>query len=514
MADEKPGAAQDLSYRLSTQDASFIYAESQSGPLHIGSIGFFEGRIDFDACIAHIEERIHQVPRYRQVIAEAPFNLAHAMMEDDPKFKVSNHVFRHVLPEGISDDDATGEMMREFQKPLDRKRPLWELHNYENLSGNRTALMWKVHHCLVDGVSGVELLKVMYDFRAEPEPAPEPKPWVPTRSSGLLKRFALAVRDQVRGTVDNAVRTVIEVTEEPSNFVEQARMFGEATRVMSQLFTRPIVAAPWNGVPVTQERMLAWSKQSFADFRAIRSAFGGSVNDVVLAMLSEGAARYLDAHGYKTKGEQLCIGCPVNVRHREEKSSLGNRVSMMFPVAHAEPMDMIERLKLINEETERIKAAGSAQALEVLLTMGDNIPPALIGFGSRIATNALDAAGAFAKLARWKPKPGSFALPAFGINFIATNVPGVQVPQYMNGHICLEMVPLVPLGATLGYGVAILSYNRNLYFGMISEPRVMPDVALMKQYVDEAFEELKRRCEDQLGASLGEAYGQYARAGG
>jgi diacylglycerol O-acyltransferase / wax synthase len=330
----------------------------------------------------------------------------------------------------------------------------------------------------------------------------------------MLKRFALGVRDQIRGAVDNAVRTVIDVAEEPSNLIDQARMFGEASRVMSQLMTRPIMAAPWNGIPVTQERVLAWSKQSFADFRAIRSAFGGSVNDVVLAMLTEGAARYLDYHGYKTAGQQLSIGCPVNVRHRDEKSSLGNRVSMMFPVAPADPMDMVERLKLINEETERIKAAGSAQALEVMLSMSENIPPMLIGFGSRMATTALDAAGAFAKLSGWKPRPGGFALPAAGINFIATNVPGVQVPQYMNGHICLDMIPLVPLGATLGFGVAILSYNRYLYFGMIAEPRVMPDVALMKQYVDEAFEELKHRCEEQLGASVGEAYGQYARAGG
>ena len=512
MPAEKAGA--DSSYRLSTQDATFIYAESQNGPLHIGSIGIFEGRVDFGACVAHLEERIHQVPRYRQRLAEVPFNFAHAMMEDDPNFTVANHIFRHELPDGMSEEDALAEMMRDFQKPLDRKRPLWELHNFENYLGKHTALMWKVHHCLVDGVSGVELLKVMYDFRAEPEPIPEPKPWVPGRPAGMLKRFALGVRDQIRGAVDGAVRTVVDAVEEPGNLVEQARMIGEASRVMSQLMTRPIMAAPWNGVPVTQERVLAWSRQSFADFRAIRSAFGGSVNDVVLAMLTEGAARYLDHHGYKTAGAQLSIGCPVNVRHRDEKSSLGNRVSMMFPVAPADPMDMVERLKLINEETERIKAAGSAQALEAMLTLSENIPPMLIGFGSRVATATLDAAGAFAKLSGWKPRAGGFALPAAGINFIATNVPGVQVPQYMNGHICLDMIPLVPLGATLGYGVAILSYNRYLYFGMIAEPRVMPDVALMKQFVDDAFEELKHRCEEELGSSIGEAYGQYARAGG
>jgi hypothetical protein len=210
--------------------------------------------------------------------------------------------------------------------------------------------------------------------------------------------------------------------------------------------------------------------------------------------LTEGAARYLHHHGYAVDGQQLCIGCPVNVRHRDEKSSLGNRVSMMFPTAPAAPMDIVERLKLIHEETERIKAAGSAQALEAMMGLGDTIPPSLIGPASRAATTMLDVAGRLAKWTDWKPRPDGFGLPAFGINFIATNVPGVQVPQYINGHVCLDMVPLVPLGATMGYAVAILSYYKSLYFGMMADPRVMPDVALMKAFVDDAFAELKRRC--------------------
>ena len=157
------------SYRLSTQDATFIYGESRNGPLHIGSIGLFEGRMDFNAILGHFEERIHLVPRYRQRLIEVPFNVAHALMEDDPEFSLDNHIFHHELPEGMTEADGLGEMMRIYQTPVDRKHPLWELHVFANLEGNRTALVWKVHHSLVDGVSGVELLKVMYDIRAEPE---------------------------------------------------------------------------------------------------------------------------------------------------------------------------------------------------------------------------------------------------------------------------------------------------------------------------------------------------------
>src|SRR5208282_3663398 len=451
--------------------------------------------VDFNALLGHFDERMHLVPRYRQRLIEVPLNLAHAMMEDDPEYSLDNHVHLHQLPDAMSEGDALAEMMRIYQTPLDRKHPLWELHTFHNLEGDRTALMWKVHHCLVDGVSGVELLKVMYDFRAEPESIAQPsEPWVAARPSSLIRRFAEAARDQIQSAVSSTINAAVEAVEDPASVAERARQLGVASRLMTELATRRIVATPWNSTPITQERIVAWTSQLFADFRAIRSAFGGSVNDVVLAILTEGAARYLQHHGYAVEGQQLCIGCPVNVRHKDEKSSLGNRVSMMFPTAPAAPMDIVERLKLITEETERIKAAGLAQALDTMMRLSDAIPPGMIAPAARAATTMMDVAGRLARWTDWKPRPDGFGLPASGINFIATNVPGVQVPQYVNGHVCLDMVPLVPLGATLGYGVAILSYYRNLYFGMVADPRVMPDVALMKAFVDEAFVELKRRC--------------------
>jgi diacylglycerol O-acyltransferase len=489
------GSPPNGSYRLSTQDSTFIYAESSNGPLHIGSVGFFEGQVDFNGLQSHLEERIHLVPRYRQRLIEIPFNVGHALMEDDPDFSIEHHTFRHQLPDGLSEAEALADMMAVYQIPLDRKRPLWEIHSFENLEGNRTAILWKVHHCLVDGVSGVELLKVMYDFRAEPEDIPPPpKAWKPKQPSSVFRLFAEAVRDQISGTVSSAVSNAVEMFEDPAGTAERGRRLASATRQMAELSTRKIVATPWNATPISQERIVAWSRQSFADFRAIRTAFGGSVNDVVLTMLTEAAARYLQHHGYPAEGQQLCVGCPVNVRHKDERTALGNRVSMMFPTAPAEPMDVVERLGLINEETERIKATGAAQALEAMMGLSDSIPPVLMGSASRMVTSMMDAAGAMAKWSGWKPAPDRFGLPAIGINFIATNVPGVQVPQYLNGHTCQDMIPLIPLAATTGYGVAILSYYRNLYFGMMAEPRVMPDVALMKAFVDEVFAELKSRC--------------------
>jgi diacylglycerol O-acyltransferase len=488
-------------YRLSTQDATFIYGESQNGPLHIGSILIFDGKIDFDEFVRHVESRLHLVPRYRQRLVPVPFNLSHAVMEDDPAFRVENHLFRHLLRPGIARPEAIDELMRHYEVPLERSRPLWEMHSFENFEGGRTVIVSKVHHALVDGVSGVELLKVMFDLKQNPDPVEPPaEPWTPEPPSSGMRRLLEAMREQSTAPIKSALDTSREIVRNPDAAAERARILAAGVRHVGELATRRIASTPWNSGIVGQRRALASTAASFGEFRAIRNAFGGSINDVVLAILSEGAARYLRHHGYKTAG-QLCIGCPVNVRHKEEASTLGNRVSMMFPRLSTEPTDVVERLREVAAETEQIKNAQLPQALEALMSLGDNIPPGLIGIGSRFGTTALDTASALFRLTGYKPRPDRFLLPTVGINFVATNVPGVQVPQYLFGNKCLEQIPLVPLGATLGYGVAILSYNQTLNFGMIADPNLMPDVALMKFFVDEAFGELKARCQEQADES-------------
>jgi len=482
-------------YRLSTQDATFIYAETAKNPLHIGSILMFEGKIDFDDFVQSVENRLHLIPRYRQRMVQVPFNLAHAVMEDDPHFRIENHVIRHLLRPGMSQAEAIDEMLRHYELPLDYKRPLWEMHSFENLEGARTAVVSKVHHALVDGVSGVELLKVMFDLKQHPDPIEPPaEPWQPEEPSTPMHRMLEAMRESTASSVKTAIETSRELMRDAQALGDEARTFTDAFQQMGQITTHRIVSTPWNSGLVGLRRALAWSTMSFGDFRRIRNAFGGSINDVVLTILSEAAARYLQHHGYAANG-QLCIGCPVNVRHKEEANALGNRVSMMFPMLPAEPMDLVERLRYVSAETERIKDAHLPQSLERLMSMADSIPPTLLGAGSRISSMAMNAASTLFKLSGYKARPDGFLLPTLGINFIATNVPGVQVPQYLLGHKCLEQVPLVPCGATLGYNVAILSYNSTLCFGMSADPNLMPDVSLMKFFVDEVFAELKDRAQ-------------------
>jgi diacylglycerol O-acyltransferase len=499
MMPKTPAPTAKLAHRLTTQDASFLYGESQSAPLHIGSISVFEGEIPFDEMVKFVEGRLHLIPRYRQKLAFVPFNLAHATWEDDPDFKIESHLKQHQVPADSTIEQAIEAALRVHEPPLDRNRPLWEMHLFSGIP-NRSILLWKIHHALVDGVSGVELTTVVLDFAPDAAPPPPPEePWKPRPAPPAQEMIAEAIRDAIQAQID-AARRAREVFGNPETAVERNRLLAESSRVMAQMAMQPIVGAPWNRGPLTQRRRLAMCRYEFSDFRAIRNALGGTVNDVVLAVLTEGAARYLQHHGFRPAGLPLRLGCPVSVRRETEGGALGNRVSMMFPSLPAEPMDMVARLEAVKKETERIKAAREPQGLELMSEAGDAVPPSLMALASAITSVNADAAAAFASVTPPPPISPLVQAPAFGISFIATNVPGVQVPQYLAGHQCLDTVGLLPLGGTLGYGVAIGSYNQRMYFGLMSEPRMMPDVDLMKSYIDEAFSELLKAAGATTGA--------------
>ncbi len=480
-----------LGRRLTAQDASFLYAESFSGPAHVGMLSFFEGEIPFDRLVGHIEGRLHLLPRYRQRLVPVPLNLAHASLEDDPAFKIENHVKCHRLTPGTSEAEMIQAALRIYEPPLSRSRPLWEMHAFQGVEGGRTGLLWKVHHCLSDGVSAVDLTSGLLDFRADaPSSEPPREPWTPHPLPSPAENLLAAWQDLMEGQVDAAWRAQ-ELLRSPKELAERTRQLGEAARTISRLFSHPIVAAPWNAGCVSARRNLAWARYPFNDIRAIRNAFGGTVNDVVLAMVSEAAARYLAQHGRNPGDLPLRIGCPVNITREDERGTLGNRISMTFPELPATPMEPAERLEAVLRETERINSSRVAQSLELLTEAMNLVPPSLMGLTSMLASVGIDSAAMLSKLVPALPN-GRFGIPACGVNFIATNAPGVQVAQYLAGHALLDTISLAPLAGNLGYGVSIFGYNQNLYFGMMAEPRLMPDVELMKSLLDEVFEELKQ----------------------
>jgi diacylglycerol O-acyltransferase / wax synthase len=491
--DETSIAIEKLSHRLTSQDASFIYGESRNGPLHIGSISFFDDQITYPELIRHFESRLHLVPRYRQRLIPVPFNLDHATFEDDPDFAIGNHVKVHQMPADTSEAQLVAAAMAVYCKPLDRNQPLWEVNLFNGFKSNRSVLMWTIHHCLVDGVSGMELLNVVMEFRPDP-PAPEStvEPWSPKAVPGALRQMIGATLDRAQEQLDSMRR----LSRVAPNFRSLVKDFGSAASTLYGLarqMTRSIAATPWNAGLVSQERTLAWLRTSFADIRAIRTAFGGTINDVVLTMLSEGAARYLRDHRLQP-GAPFRIGCPVNVRRGDESGALGNRVSMMFPELPAEPMDPVVRLKLVIAETQRIKEAAEPQALEGLISYGESVSPAFVAMLAGIATAAMDTAVSFQRILPSWARP---TVRPLGINFIATNVPGAQVPLYLAGHQMVDYIGLLPLGGNLGFGVPIISYNQNIYFTMMAEPNLMPDPDRMRSLVEQVFAELKQAAADQ-----------------
>jgi diacylglycerol O-acyltransferase len=484
-----PGSAPaKLSHRMTSQDASFIYGESHTGPLHVGSLNFFDGHIDYDELVEHMTQRMHLLPRYRQKLVFVPFNLAHATLEDDPRFDLHNHLKCHSLPDDTDDKAFARAAMAVFEPMLDRGKPLWEMHLFQGLAGGRSAVMWKIHHCLVDGVSGMELLTVALDFRAEaPPPVPPEEAWQPPPLPSPLRSLTNAMIDLVQNRLNDA-RKMADLIESPRTAAEQTASVASYAGKMARMMGRKIVPAPWNAGLVTSARSLAWLEVAFADVRAIRNALGGTVNDVVLAILSEAAARYLAHHEVRTSRAPLRIGCPVNVRRGSESGALGNRVSMMFAELPSASMEAGARLQAVIRETGRIKAGNEPQALDLMLAASDLIAPTVIGLGSMIGTNVIDLASRLAGVA-----PGltrMFTLPPPGVNFLATNVPGAQVPLFLAGRKMIEMVGLMPLGASLGYNVAIVSYNQTLVFAMMAEPHLMPDVDLMQAFAAEVFIEL------------------------
>jgi diacylglycerol O-acyltransferase / wax synthase len=489
MPDEK------ASYRLTNLDASFLYQESNVSQMHGGMIFFLRGELPFQKFFTHLRGRLHITRRYRQRLVFPLFNLAHPTLEDDPDFKLENHVQRRQLPAGVSEVDAVHEIIRyNNSRILDRSRPLWCMTLFEGMPG-RSMVLFEMHHALVDGVSGFDLMNRLMDFTSNPPNPPPVEAPADERPAASLpstsETYLRAMRDLIVEQLDTVTRNTMAFMRDPMAAVRQQQELASAMRLLAETMQRPAIATPWNSGIVTEERSEAWMKFPFDDFRAMRNAFGGTINDIVLTLLSEGCARYLKEHGWPTDGN-FRIGCPVNVRRPGEQVTLENRVSIMMPMMPARPMDLIERLELIRAETKRIKDGGLPYVVEQM-TSSNALPPAITAAMGRLAAQQMEASVQLIKATNWKPSPSGPYIPVTGINFMATNVPGPQTPWYLAGHEVTEWVCAIPLAGNLGLGVVITSYNQQLFISLTAEPRLLPDVDRLKDLIVESFEEMRKR---------------------
>jgi len=441
---------QELSRRLTITDASFLYVEKPNQPMHVGSLLLYEGDLSRDELIKILRDRMHLLPRYRQKVVFPPFGVDHPTWEDDPDFDVANHVTETTLP-APGDDRTLSEVGGALYAPvLDRNRPLWQAHVLHGRPDGNTAVIWKIHHCMVDGVSMIDMMLALHDVQRDaPPPAPAP-PWQPRPIPDPLTLLQDAVRDRMTEAAerwtDSTFRWLRSLNPAERQRAQPAAL-GEPVQF------RPPPQVPINGTLSTR-RQFGWAEFSFTEIRAIRSALGGTINDVVLSVVAGALGRYLRAHGVGTEGMVLWAICPVSLRRPEERGALGNRVSVMVVPLYVGIDDPAARLTEERKAVDRLKAEDQAGTFAELTEMGNVIPPAWQALA-----------------AQTEPSPNVTL-----INTASSNVPGPQIPLYLAGRQLLSWRGLAPLGGTMGMFNGIVSYNGTLAISATVDPVLVPDV--------------------------------------
>jgi diacylglycerol O-acyltransferase / wax synthase len=453
--------------RLSTLDAGFLYFERPDQPTHVGGCMIYDGHISRDRLVQIVRDRLHLLPRYRQKVVFPPFGLAHPMWEDDPAFEIANHIEEATLP-APGDDVVLSEIGGEVYAPmLDRRHPLWKLILLHGRPDGNTAMIWRIHHAMVDGVSSVDLAMVLHDLTPDAEP-PEPLPvaWQPAPPRDPLTLLQDALRDQLTQaatTWTDDVFTLLRTAE----WDRQIRQVTSAVVGSMPVMFQPAPPTPFNG-PVSAARQFAWVELPFSEVRFVKSALGGTVNDLVLAIVSGALGRYLRHHGIRTDGLELRAMCPVSMRRPDQRGALGNLVSIMIAPLYVGITDPVERLAAERSAMDRLKHQDQAGGLYALSQLADRVPAA------------------------WQALAAQFTTPINTLlNTVSTNVPGPQIPLYLAGHKLLAWYPLGIISANMGLFVAILSYAQKLTYGLLVDPKLIGDVWYLAGCLQESYAELR-----------------------
>ncbi|MGN6190412.1 MAG: WS/DGAT/MGAT family O-acyltransferase [Conexibacter sp.] len=453
--------------RLTGLDSSFLHLEHDASThMHVASCMVFDGPPPtHDELVSAVERRLHLVPRYRQRLAFVPFGQGRPVWVDDPHFNTRYHVQHHALPKPGSEEQLKHLAGRAFSQQLDRNKPLWELWLVEGLEGGRFAILAKTHHALVDGISGVDITTVLFDVAPEPAPTPAPEqPWVPgpLPSSAQLLGDALLERATVPAEIFRGVRAAVR---RPRRVARE--LFGDVRAIGSFALpgARSAPPSPLN-VPIGPHRRFTWVEEELDRVKAIKNALGGTVNDVVLVTVAGGLGRYLRAHGHPTIDLRLRAMIPVSVRSEEARGALGNQVAAVWASLPVGETDPVERLALVRGEMEDLKESHQAVGARLLTELTGFAPPTVM-----------------AQAARLQARQRYF-------NLVVTNVPGPQFPLYVLGRQMRSIYPLVPLAQNLALGIAIISYNGRIAFGLNADFDALPDVELLATQLDESLDEL------------------------
>jgi diacylglycerol O-acyltransferase / wax synthase len=451
--------------RLTSIDASFLTNETSSAHMHVGAILIFEGPPpSYDDFLAHVESRLHLVPRFRQKLAFPPVETGRPFWIDDPSFNLAYHVRHSALPAPGSEEQLRNIAGRLFSQALDRSKPLWELWLVQGLERNRFALVTKTHHALVDGVAGVDIATVLFDLKPVPEPIEPDRDWVPRPSPSAAELAARGIVEAGEAPFKLAGRA-IRAAGHPRQTTRKVADAGEALAEVAWNLSNPSPDVPLN-VEIGSHRRFAWARAELADFKRIKDALGGTVNDVVLTVVSGALRGWLRSRGVKLAGLDLRALVPVSIRSEDDQGQLGNRIAAMrgpLPVYIGDP---VKRLEVVRRAMDGLKESKQALGAEVISRFNDFAPPTLLAQASRL----------------------NFSTRLF--NLIVTNVPGPQIPLYVLGRELQDIFPVAFLPENHALAIAIISYNGSMDFGLLGDYDAMDDIETIATGLSESLAEL------------------------
>jgi WS/DGAT/MGAT family acyltransferase len=467
---KRPTIGPSHSGRLTSTDASFLYLEREHAPMHIGAVAILDGELPFEPYLRSVEAKLARLPRFRERIVAAPMFLGHPTWETSEDFDIHDHIELHHVAQPGGEAEFHELVNRLIAPRMDRSKPLWKLHIIHGLESGDSAIVSMVHHAMVDGVGGNQILTTILDlFPDAPTRPPAEVAYEPTVPPGRGGRIREALWDQARETVDafsDYQRKMLELSRDAG--FEQIRTTLDVLRQSMPQMALPPKRLPFNK-SCKGEKSFVWTRFSFSEAREIRSALGGTVNDVILACLGDAVGRYCRTHGHDTLGRTMRVMVPVNLRPEAAGADLGNLVSVLpveIPIHDTAPRN---RVGLIRESTRTLKRGRVAEGVGMMTHLMGAVPvPFQAAFGSMAVS----------------------PFPVF--NMVCTNVPGPQIPLYAAGHRLKEYYPYVPTGFDMGVGCAIFSYSQMLHIGFNSDTHACPDVELLRDCFDDAVIEMKR----------------------
>ncbi|GAA0516873.1 diacylglycerol O-acyltransferase [Saccharopolyspora subtropica] len=472
-----------MSDRLSAVDASFLYLEDYTTPMHVGGVAVFRqprSGFDYDQVLALIDRRLGLVPRYRQRVMQVPGKLARPVWVDDQDFDITYHVRRSALPKPGSDEQLYDLAARLMSRRLDHTRPLWELYLVEGLSRNRVAVITKTHQAMVDGIGAIDIGQVILDVERNREVPDADELWVPRPEPRLAELLAEAVADAVQRpgeVVENARAALVDLAATVQRVTRA--LGGVASAIRTAVIPAP--SGPLNA-PTSTQRRFAVARATLDDLRAVRHAHGTTVNDVILAVVAGALRNWLLSRGEMvTPSTTLRAMVPVSVRSDDTEAnatyldtaslpvgSVGNKVSAYLvdlPVGEGNPT---VRLHQVSHAMRAHADSGQSVAASALVKVSDFTPPTLHALGARVANQFSDRL----------------------FNVLVTNVPGPQVPLYAAGARMMEMFPVVPLAKNQSLAIGVTSYDGGVYFGLNADRDAMPDVDVLAAMIREAVDEM------------------------